>query len=593
MAIYYLDVDDEITSAASRIRDSSDTHIALVIQGGSRVATSRINFRLLAREAHNRGRRLAIVAADASVRSLAQTAGLPVYAAVGDYQRAEAARPAGSQPGGTDAVSDALDQLAATIDVTGAGAGTAGAARSRAGGSGKAGTRSSANGHGFGLSRVLAVGLAATLIVAGFGAYLFWPSATVVLTLREEPVGPMTITVKVDPAAKTTSDVAATVPGMAKAFPLNVSGTFDATGQNVVETAATGTVTFRNSNNYLSVPVLAGTRVSTAGGVAFTTTSTVTVPKAALLGTTITPGTAEVAIAAVDKGLSGNVDAGAIVRVPSDLASALVGGNPVTNKKATSGGTHTVTPFVQQADIDSAEASLASELDASFRSNMTEPASISAGLELFPSSGHLDAAAFSPDPATLLNQAVASFDLSGTSTGTATVADLATVRSLAERRIRAGVAEGHSLVEGSVSVALGSPSALGSVVSVPVMANAFQAPTVDVDQLRAAIKGKSVADAKAYLSKYGDAQISVSPFWASTVSGFDFRIDLQVLTPTAQPTAVGSQGAGLSRETTPSEIFLPASPVPSKASATAGEPTTSTLTPESTASTEASPTATP
>jgi len=593
MAIYYLDVDDEITSAASRIRDSSDTRIALVIQGGSRVATSRINFRLLAREAHNRGRRLAIVAADASVRSLAQTAGLPVYAAVGDYQRAEAARPAGSQPGGTDAISDALDQLAATIDVTGAGAGTAAAARSRAGGSGKAGTRSSANGHGFGLSRVLAVGLAATLIVAGFGAYLFWPSATVVLTLREEPVGPMTITVKVDPAAQTTSDVAATVPGVAKAFPLNVSGTFDATGQNVVETAATGTVTFRNSNNYLSVPVLAGTRVSTAGGVAFTTTSTVTVPKAALLGTTITPGTAEVAIAAVDKGLSGNVDAGAIVRVPSDLASALVGGNPVTNKKATSGGTHTVTPFVQQADIDSAEASLASELDASFRSNMTEPASISAGLELFPSSGHLDAAAFSPDPATLLNQAVASFDLSATSTGTATVADLATVRSLAERRIRAGVAEGHSLVEGSVSVALGSPSALGSVVSVPVMANAFQAPTVDVDQLRAAIKGKSVADAKTYLSKYGDAQISISPFWASTVSGFDFRIDLQVLAPTAQPTAVGSQGAGLSRETTPSEISLPASPVPSKASATVGEPITSTLTPESTAFTEASPTATP
>ena len=115
MAIYYIDVDDEITSAAARIRDSSDTRIALVIQGGSRLATSRINFRLLAREARHRGRRLAIIAADASVRSLAQTADLPVFASVADYQRAEAARPPGSQPGGADAVGDALDELAATV----------------------------------------------------------------------------------------------------------------------------------------------------------------------------------------------------------------------------------------------------------------------------------------------------------------------------------------------------------------------------------------------------------------------------------------------------------------------------------------------
>ena len=539
MAIYYLDVDDEITSAAARIRDSSDPRIALVVQGGSRVATSRINFRLLAREARNRGRRLAIIAADASVRSLAQTAGLPVFTAVGEYQRAEAARPPGTQAGGADAVSDALDELAASVDVTGAGAGSAAAARSRAGGSGKAATRASRGARGPGLSRALAVGLAVALVVAGFGAYLFWPSATVVLTLRAEPVGPMTINVKVDPAVTTSNDAAAAVPGVAKAYPLNASGTFNATGQNVAETVATGTVTFTNTNNFLAVPVLAGTKVSTASGVVFTTNSTVTVPKATVSGSTLTRGTTDVAITAVQKGLSGNVGAGAIVKVPLDLAIALNGSpKPVTNNRATSGGTHTVTPFVQQADIDSAEASLANELDASFSSKMTDPTSISAGFELFPRTGRRGDAAFSPDPATLLNQPVASFDLSATSTGTATVADLASVRSLAERTIRARVADGHSLVDGSVSVALGSPSALGSVVSVPVTANALQAPTVDVNQLRAAIKGKSAADAKAYLSTYGDAEISISPFWASTVSGFDFRIDLQVLAPTVQPSGV-------------------------------------------------------
>ena len=76
MAIYYLDIDDEITSAAARIRGSADAHIALVMPAGSRVATSRINFKLLEREAKQRNKRLAIVAPDASVRSLAQSAGL-------------------------------------------------------------------------------------------------------------------------------------------------------------------------------------------------------------------------------------------------------------------------------------------------------------------------------------------------------------------------------------------------------------------------------------------------------------------------------------------------------------------------------------
>ena len=61
---------------------------ALVIPFGSRVATSRINFRLLAREAMVNGRRLDIVAPDASARALAASAGLPVFGSVGEYEAA-------------------------------------------------------------------------------------------------------------------------------------------------------------------------------------------------------------------------------------------------------------------------------------------------------------------------------------------------------------------------------------------------------------------------------------------------------------------------------------------------------------------------
>src|SRR5437868_14241209 len=94
--IVYLDVDDEITSAASRIRNSPGTKVALVVTYGSRIATSRMNFRLLSREALVSNRRLSIVAGDAASRSLAASAGLPVFASVSEYETAEAAGPGGA-----------------------------------------------------------------------------------------------------------------------------------------------------------------------------------------------------------------------------------------------------------------------------------------------------------------------------------------------------------------------------------------------------------------------------------------------------------------------------------------------------------------
>ena len=84
----YLDVDDEITSAAARIRGSEATRVALVVPYGSRLSTSRMNFRLLSREAIVNNRRLTIVAADPATRALAASAGLPVFTTVAEYETA-------------------------------------------------------------------------------------------------------------------------------------------------------------------------------------------------------------------------------------------------------------------------------------------------------------------------------------------------------------------------------------------------------------------------------------------------------------------------------------------------------------------------
>ncbi|MDO8484500.1 MAG: hypothetical protein Q7S35_06100, partial [Candidatus Limnocylindrales bacterium] len=84
--IVYLDIDDEITSAATRVRDVPGRRVALVLPYGSRVATSRINFRLLSRDALINEKQLAVVAGDSATRALAASAGLPVFASVGEYE---------------------------------------------------------------------------------------------------------------------------------------------------------------------------------------------------------------------------------------------------------------------------------------------------------------------------------------------------------------------------------------------------------------------------------------------------------------------------------------------------------------------------
>ena len=85
--VIYLDVDDEITSAAARIRTVEGRRVALVLPHGSRVATSRINFRLLARDALTHEKRLVDRRdrrGDAGARGLGRPAGLRLRRGVRD-----------------------------------------------------------------------------------------------------------------------------------------------------------------------------------------------------------------------------------------------------------------------------------------------------------------------------------------------------------------------------------------------------------------------------------------------------------------------------------------------------------------------------
>jgi hypothetical protein len=425
------------------------------------------------------------------------------------------------------------------------------------------------------VSRAAIAGIGAILVlVLAASAFFFYPSATVVVTLREEPVGPIALSVKVDPAVAAPNDQAGTVPGLAKAFPVSVSGTFDATGEKVVETAAAGTVTFTSEDTGKDWPIPAGTQVSTADGTAFVTTARVIVPNAVF--SPPTRGKVDAAVTAVKKGVLGNVAANKIVKMPDISGNGLLS---VKNASPTTGGTHTVTPQIQQSDIDNAESSLYGQMNSRFQDALAAPDAVPIGSTLLDASAQLGLATCSPDPSGLVNQDGTSFDLACAGTGTATLADMAAVKALGERRVKAAVQAGYELVESSVTTELGTPVAQGSAVVVPVTVRATQVLVVDRNAILAGVKGKSLDEARTFAARYGAAQISVSPDWASTMPSFDFRIDVQLMMPPTANSSMALPGV-TARPSRP----VTASNLPTRGPAGSGSPPSASVSPSATAS---------
>ena len=606
--IVYLDVDDEITSAAARIRSSSNPRVALVVPYGSRIATSRMNFRLLSREAVVSNRRLSIISGDAASRALAASAGLPVFASVAELEGAEADDDgsAGASPAGRSRLTDpaAAGTLAASETVAGIGPSQAADAEDV----GEAPPEAEAvtdettavpvvapptrpidepslaaprretverrpprqrpapswedeplddRPRPFprpGTRLLVTLGLVAlAVLVAGIGAYLLLPSATIAVTPRAEQIS-VALTVTADPAASAVSPSDGAVPAMRIDVPVEATQTFKTTGVHVDQAAATGEVTFSNYNFLDPNTVPGGSIVSTEGGIRFKTLATISVPAGTFVLPNVVPGKRSVKVQAVKTGPAGNVPANAIRIAPP-------GENPdilkVTNDQPTIGGAHTETAEVSQAEVDKAIATLRTQLQASFEDAVASGASAPPGATLFPRTAVLGDPTPSVDPKTLVGQAIASFDLSLAATGTVIAVDPSPIRTLAEAQLNAKVGANHKLVPDSVKVDVGEGSVdeTGTVVF-DATARGLRVATLDAATLRALVKGKTADDARAALAQYGEARVEIWPSWARTVTSIDARLDVTVddtaaATPTrssapSSPSAAGSRGPSAS-----------------------------------------------
>ncbi|MBI2763507.1 MAG: baseplate J/gp47 family protein [Chloroflexi bacterium] len=532
-ALIYLDTDDEITSAAARLRLLKEGRIALVLPPGSRLATSRINFRLLAREAATHHKTVEIVTGDASARALAASAGLPTHVSVAAFEAGSAVVP--TPRGGTAPRAVPLDD-SPTLRVP------TGEAIPRPRTSTpvpQVGRRSSSSRRGRALALVLV--LVAILAAGGVTAFQLLPSATIVLVPSVATIGPISLSVTAQPGITQPDPVGLLVPATKFSFEVSASDMFPSTGLSITEAAATGEVTFSSLNTGASNSIAGGSVVKTQSGVEFRTTGPVTLP-AAQIGIidgkfVVIPSTRKIAIEAVVPGLAGNVDAGAIVIVPERE-------NPqrtlVKNDAPTAGGTREELPVVQQADIDAALKALDAALAQQFEDQLTGVIDVPPGTTLFPQTRALGPSTPTVIPTTLIGLEQASFELGATARGTVLGVDPGPVSTLADARLRSSVDDGFELDEASISSVPGTPIVAGTTITFPIVVRATETRQVDGPALLARIRGLGLPQARTILESYGEVTITVWPEWVTTIPQSDSRVTLTIETPAA----TGSSPAG-------------------------------------------------
>jgi baseplate J-like protein len=539
--LVYLDVDDEITSAAARIRASESQQITLVLPFGSRLATSRINFRLLAREATERGKRLDIVCADASARALAAAAGLPVHASVAAY---EAAR-GGS--GGAAPSTNGHDRPTVSV----AGSATIQLALPELADDEDAATklvtlprRSSPRVPMVGPARppvpprvaiAAGVGVVAALVILGLLALQLLPAATIVLHPRSQQVGPLSLTVQARSDVTTIDEANLILPAQRFTFELEASQAISASGTKVVDAKATGEVVFSNFDTGSGVLIPKGTIVRTRDKdhIEFATLAELTLPKAQVdffPPFPTHPSTGTVGIQAVVAGDTGNVGNNTITDIPS--AGRLL---KVNNPEPTSGGAHTESTVISQKDVDAALAAINAALQTDLDTQLASGVSIPSAVTLFHETKSVGEPEFATDPQTFIGTEATAAEVQATAEGSVLGVDPSPIQGLVESRLDAEVDEGWTLQDGSTTVDLGEPSVAGDAISFPVSVAATEVHDVDREALLKQISGLVAAQARSRLEVYGDVSISLWPDWVTTIPTNGDRVELTIAAPQPAP----------------------------------------------------------
>jgi hypothetical protein len=505
MAVWYLDNDDEITDAVARLRNATDEQVVFVVPTGSRIATGRINFKLLNREAAARGLSLAIASPDVQVRAMAASAGvlgLPTAA------EAEAALERG------DTVPEPTEPGPAEEGVeegTSAGATVASVPAARR------------------VNRrvVVAVGAVVTVAVIGVVASLqTLPTAQVTLTPRTATIGPLPLTITALTTVSEPDPETGRLPAVDVAIPLSAEQVYPATGREVVEARATGSVVLTSPDQPFEQRILAGTRVLTPSGVEFQTTEPAVMPRVTAGGG---PSQVTVPVEAVAPGDGGNVPAGSISLVPSLEAQGIT----VSNPEATADGRYEEALVITQADYESALADLQNGLMGELAARLRDPERLPDDLTVFIGTVEPGTVEHQPPADELVGNRAAEFTLAGDLAAHVLAVDERSVDALARSIVLAELPEGMAVLPGQLSVETGDGVAGDGGIRFDGTASAIAYQVIDEEAVLARIAGLPVSEARAILEDIGATTVSVWPDFLGDLPSDRNRIRLDVLEPSA------------------------------------------------------------
>jgi len=495
MTIWYLDNDDEITDAVARLRGTDAEQVIFVVPPGSRIATGRINFKLLAREAAARDLAMAIASPDEQVRALATSAGV-IAAATPD--QAEAALERGDEPVESAPATEMQPRTVSALAATSSGRGTF-TWRSRR-------------------LRFVTVALLVFVVVAGFVVTETLPTAEITLVPRLTTVGPLQVPV-VASAETAEVDVAqGVIPAVAMEIQLEAEDAYAASGSETIETPASGAVTFSALDQEFDQEIAAGTRVLTPAGIAFQTTQDVTLPRSDGAASV------EARVEALTVGEEGNVPAETISVVPSLESQGIA----VSNPDPTSGGRFEATPLVTAADYDAAAVDLRNRLTGELAAYLRDPVDAPEGSTVYPGSAVLGPLTLEPTADEVVGRADAEFRLAGSAQARVLAVDESAVDEVARVRLLAAVPAGLAIVADTLEIGHGEGTADGAAVAFGGTASGRAVAVIDPDALLDQIAGLPVSDAQAILEGLGSATVNVWPGFVGDLPNDRQRITLDV-----------------------------------------------------------------
>lgn len=537
--IIYIDVEDDITEIITKIKAGKQKIVALVPPKRVGVLQSAVNLRLLNRSAEHAHKRLVLITSNPSLIALSATIGIPVAKTLqskpelpeiqalsvddGDDIIDGNDLPVGGHAGISAATQDTVEDAIETIkiddhsiDVTDA------EVSDEKEPSLRKDSVKVPNFSSFRKKLFLGLGASVVLILVLVWAFIFAPSARVIVTTKTSPLI-INTTVSLG-GNQETSVEKGIVKSTTQTLEKEQKVEFDATGQKDFGNKATGTLRISKlSESAQKVP--AGSRFAAAGGLVFLTQETVTIPASQPCFPSFCAQAVDVAVIAENGGSNYNGISG------SASGSSGVSG---VFQGTTSGGTTQIAKSPTADDIKTATTKLAAVSNDNAKTELL--AKLSENDVVIDESFTFvaDAPVSTPkvDEQTSDGKAV----LSAKTTYTIVVV----ARQDIEQFLQADIAKQltgkdnqRAYSSGVSDAKLMSYTKDGDKQTVKIVSTAQVGPSIDESKVKSVVKGKIFGEAQTSLESISgvtNVDIAFSYFWVRTVPGDDTKITVEFVT---------------------------------------------------------------